>query len=136
MQGGHDKCALVISAFVNQHGAIQVHSRCREDTTSARLWCPRAQWRHLLRGHDKPGFVVSSQPQRMGRPRDTTSARLWCPLANQAPGDVADGVGRADQRDEKQHGKQDDAGLSNHVVDATGQRASSPLVNGWQQSRN
>ena len=95
MQGGHDKCALVMSAFVNQHGAIQVHSRCREDTTSA---------------------------------------RMWCPLANQAPGDVADGVGRADQRDEKQHGKQDDAGLSNHVVDATGQRASSPLVNDWHQS--
>ena len=96
MQGGHDKCALVMSA-----------------------WSP-----------------LALSVQRPLSREDTTSARLWCPLANQAPGDVANGVGRADQRDEKQHGKQDDAGLSNHVVDATGQRASSPLVNGWQQSRN
>ena len=79
---------------------------------------------------------MSPQPQRMGRPRDTTSARLWCPLANQASGDVADGVGRADQRDQQQYGKQDDAGLSNHAVDATGQCASSPLVHDWYQSCN
>ena len=62
MQGGHDKCALVMSAGINQHSAILVHSRCREDTTTA---------------------------------------RMWCPLANQATGDVANRVGRADQRGEE-----------------------------------
>ena len=76
-------------------------------------------------------FVMSPQTQRGARPRDTTSARLWCPLANQAPGDVADGVGHADQCDQEQQGKQDDAGLSNHAVDATGQCAASLLVKVW-----
>ena len=71
-----------------------------------------------------------------GTPDDAGRFCQRDPLANQAPGDVADGVGRANQRGEEQHGKQDDAGLSNHAVDATGQRASSPLMNGWQQSRN
>ena len=79
--------------------------------------------------------MVSSLVLR-GAPDDAGRFCQCDPLANQAPGDVADGVGRADQRDQEQHGKQDDAGLSDHAVDATGQRALSPLVNGWQQSGN
>ena len=44
--------------------------RCAwEDTTTARMWCPRAEQRHLLGGHDKPGFVRSPQSQRIDRPR-------------------------------------------------------------------